>query len=210
MTEPTPDEGIDLCVRWEGWHKALPDGRAAPYKCPAGVWTIGFGTTYWMDDRPVRPSDDAITREVGRQLLLRQLIRYATAVDRAIKVRIHPWMRAACVSLCYNIGTSAFAKSSVVRLINQRRWSEVPRAFQLWRNGGGRVLTGLLNRRIDESALFMRGVAQLAAAPVAATAPSATIIDLPVRAPGAPAAPSWWRRILEGVLEGLNGPAVPA
>jgi lysozyme len=208
--QPTPPEGVAMCEKWEGWHKALPDGRAAPYKCPAGVWTIGLGTTYWMDGRPVKPTDDAITREVGRQLLLKQLERYAATVDRVIRVTIHPWMRAACISLCYNIGTGAFAKSTVVRMINARRWAEVPRAFQMWRNGGGRVLTGLLNRRIDESALFMRGVAAMNAAPVLAPSP-ATTPPRPVRAGLQPASePSWWQKILQGVVEGLGPRPIPA
>lgn len=209
--QPTPPEGIAMCEKWEGWHRALPDGRAAPYKCPAGVWTIGFGTTYWMDSTPVKSTDDAITREVGRQLLLRQLERYAATVDRVILVTIHPWMRAACISLCYNIGTGAFAKSSVVRMINARRWAEVPRAFQLWRNGGGRVLAGLLNRRIDESGLFMRGVAAMGTSPV----PAASSMPMPDRRPVPTAqtasAPSWWQKILQGVVDGLGQPhPVPA
>src|SRR6187549_2847096 len=118
----TPPEGIAMCEKWEGWHKALPDGRAKPYLCPARVPTIGFGSTYWDDGRKVKLTDDAITKEVGRQLLLRQLQSYAACVDRTIKVKMHPWMRAACISLCYNIGTGAFAKSTLARRVNAREW----------------------------------------------------------------------------------------
>jgi lysozyme len=210
MSLPTPEQGVSLIERWEGWHKSLPDGRAAPYVCPAGVVTIGFGTTYWLDGRRIKMSDDAITREVGKQLLLRQLQTYAATVDRVIKIAIHPWMRAALISLAYNIGTGAIAKSTVVRMVNQRRWAEVPRAFQMWRNGGGRVLTGLLNRRIDESALFMRGVAAMNAAPVPAPSP-ATTPPRPVRAAAQAASdPSWWQKIVQGVIDGLGPRPIPA
>ena len=204
MVEPTPKEGVDLCITWEGWHRALSDGRAAPYKCPAGVWTIGYGTTYWDDGTPVKPSDDAIAKDVGRQLLLRQLQSYAAAVDSYVKVRIHPWMRAALISFAYNVGTAALKTSTLLKRINARRWSDCTAEFCKWRNGGGRVLTGLLRRRQDEAALFMRGVAQLGVAPA-----PAPIVARP--AASADASLPWWRQIIGGILDGLNRPAgVPA
>jgi lysozyme len=200
----TPPEGIAMCERWEGWHKALPDGRAKPYFCPAKVATIGFGTTYWDDGRPVKISDDAITREVGRQLLLRQLQRYADCVDRTIKVKMHPWSRAACISLAYNIGTAAFAKSTAARRINAREWSGVPEAFKRYKIGGGKILTGLLSRRTDEAALFMRGVAKLTESPVAAATPAekAQILSGPERE-------GFWAKVARGILTGLGSRPSP-
>lgn len=199
MPTPTPPEGVSIVCKWEGWHKALSDGRASPYKCPAGVWTIGYGATYWEDGRKIKPNDEAITKEVGKQLLLRQLQTYANAVDRAVKVPIHPQMRAALISLAYNIGTAAIAKSTVIRRVNARDWNACPAAFKMWRNGGGRVLTGLLNRRIDEAALFMRGVAKLSE--VSAPQP-VNIAKAPAVLSGA--APSWWQQIIRGILDGLG------
>jgi lysozyme len=206
MTEPTPPEGVAMCERWEGWHKALPDGRAKPYLCPAKVPTLGFGSTYYLDGTKVKLTDDAITKEVGRQLLLRQLVGYAAGVDRVIKVKMHPWMRAACISLAYNIGTGAFAKSTLVRMINAKRWSECPAAFKRYKIGGGRVLTGLLARRTDEAALFMRGVAKL-------TEVSTTkLVNIPTqKAPAVVDEGPWWAQIVRGILDGLGGRApVPA
>lgn len=204
MPEPTPPEGVAMCEKWEGWHKALPDGRAKPYLCPAKVPTIGFGSTYWDDGRKVKLTDDAITKEVGRQLLLRQLQNYANAVDRSIKVPIHPQMRAACISLAYNIGTGAFAKSTLVRRINAKDWANCPEAFKRYKIGGGRVLTGLLNRRIDESALFMRGVAEMKKAPIPTSVP-----QVPAAAPQKAASVtsgSWWDRLAGAILDGLRAP----
>jgi lysozyme len=144
-------------------------------------------------------TDEAITREVGEQLLRRQLQSYAACVDRTIKVKMHPWMRAACISLCYNIGTSAFAKSTLARRINAREWVGCPEAFKRYKIGGGRILTGLLSRRTDEAALFMRGVAKLSEVP----APQpAGIAHAPAASPGE--APSWWQQIIRGILDGLG------
>jgi lysozyme len=197
----TPVEGVALCERWEGWHKALSDGRAKPYLCPARVPTIGFGTTYYLDGRKVKLSDDAITKEVGRQLLLKQLQSYAATVDRCIKVTMHPWMRAACISLCYNIGGAAFAKSTLVRRINAREWTGCTEAFCRYKIGGGRVLTGLLSRRKDEAGLFMRGVAQLVSAPTKTAVPAAPTA-LVSNAPE-----TIWSKIIRGILNGLPQPA---
>ncbi len=199
MTEPTPQEGVAMCEKWEGWHKAQPDGRAKPYLCPAKVPTIGFGATYWLDGTKVKLTDDAITKEVGRQLLLRQLMSYAAGVDRVIKVLISPQMRAACISLAYNIGTGAFAKSTLVRLINAKRWSECPAAFKRYKIGGGRILTGLLARRTDEAALFMRGVAKLAE--VAAPRPAVPQQKAPASVDEGP----WWAQVVQGILNGIGG-----
>jgi lysozyme len=205
MSEPTPPEGVAMCEKWEGWHKALPDGRAKPYLCPAKVPTIGFGSTYWDDGRKVKMTDEAITKEVGRQLLLRQLQNYAAAVDRAVKVKMHPSMRAACTSLCYNIGTGAFSKSTLVRRINARDWANCPEAFKRYKIGGGRVLTGLLARRTDEAALFMRGVGKLSEVPTLKPA-----ITPPQKASAGADEGPWWAQVVRGILDGLGGRTVPA
>lgn len=154
-------------------------------------------------------SDAAITKEVGRQLLLRQLQSYAATVDRSIKVAINAEMRSALISLCYNIGGAAFSRSTLVRRVNARAWDEVPAAFKMWRNGGGRVLTGLLNRRIDEAALFMRGVAALSAAPAPSSVPAVPMPTRPADAARAAKGPSWWDQIVEGILQGLGGRSGP-
>jgi lysozyme len=204
MTVPTPPQGITLIITWEGWHRQLTDGRAAPYKCPAGVWTQGYGSTYHEDGKPIKPTDDPITKEVGKQLLLRQLQSYANAVDIAVKVKINDDMRAALISFAYNVGIGALKGSTLLKRVNAKRWSECPREFCKWRNGGGRVLTGLLRRRESESALFMCGVAKLASQPAAAPTPAQ-----PLTSTGA--SESIWSRIVRGILGGLPQPvASPA
>lgn len=184
-----------MIERWEGWHRQLPDGRAAPYKCPAGVWTIGFGATYWLDGRKIKPDDDPITKEVGRQLLLRQLQSYAMAVDTYVKVPLHPDMRAALISFAYNVGTGALKSSTLLKRVNAKRWSDCTYEFCKWRNGGGRVLTGLLRRRQDEAALFMRGVAKLGVV----SAPAKAVPTVTASSSG-----SWWEQIVRGILDGIR------
>jgi lysozyme len=203
-----PPEATTICKKWEGYHKKLADGRAAPYLCPARVATIGIGTTIYPDGRKVSMKDDPISEAQAEACLSSDLMRkYAPAVHRAIKVQMHPWMWAACYSLAYNIGTGAFAKSTLVLRINAQRWSECPEAFRRYKIGGGRVLTGLLARRTDEAALFMRGVAKLAE--VNAPKPVAPTQKAPASVDEGP----WWAAVVQGILNGIRGPGgipVPA
>lgn len=147
-------------------------------------------------------SDDPITKEVGEQLLVKQLQSYAAAVDAYVKVPMHPDMRAALISFAYNVGTGALKSSTLLKRVNARRWSDCTFEFCKWRNGGGRVLTGLLRRRQDEAALFMRGVAKLSSIPASAPVPAS-----PATAAGTTG--SWWEQIVRGILGGLGRP-VPA
>jgi hypothetical protein len=88
-----------------------------------------------------------------------------------------------------------------VRRINERDWAACPAAFKMYRIGGGRVLTGLVNRRADEAALFMRGVAKLGETtqPLRINTPTAT----------ASAGGSWWAQVLRGILDGLRPKSNP-
>lgn len=197
-----PKEAVDICKKWEGYLRKLPDGRAAPYLCPARVATLGWGTTFYPNGKKVTMQDTPITPEFAFECLMHEIEKKcAPTVDRVIKVSIHPLMRAACLSLAYNIGAGAFAKSTLVRRINERDWAACPAAFKMYRIGGGRVLTGLVNRRADEAALFMRGVAKLGETtqPLRINTPTAT----------ASAGGSWWAQVLRGILDGLRPKSNP-
>lgn len=176
-------EALALIKEFEGCLKPVPGGRYAPYLCPSRVPTVGYGTTYYEGGRKVTLKDEPISKERATQLLDVQLEgNYAPGVDRAVKVGMNALMRGACVSLAYNIGTGAFAKSTALRMINQRRWAEVPRAFAMYRMGGGRVLAGLERRRRAEALLFMAGVKALQTV-------GATVVPFAVPAP-APVTPA--------------------
>ena len=187
MTASMPSEALDLVKEFEGYHKKLSDGRAAPYYCPAHVATVGYGTTYYEDGRLVRIGDPPIIRNRAEMLLSRQLLSYLAGVDATIKVAMHPLMRGACGSLSYNIGKAAFRRSTAARMINQKRWPEVPRAWAMWRIGGGRVLAGLERRRQAEIVLFTIGLKEMRSGRVAPPVPTRKPVDQP----------SLWERLVE-------------
>ena len=116
------------------------------YRCPAGVWTIGWGETLGVKEGDVwiqGQADAVLLRRVG-QFLLATLKRcpqlHAEAAGRL----------AACTSLAYNIGVRAFGASSVRRKAMRRDHAGAADAFLLWNKAGGRVLRGLTLRRQAE------------------------------------------------------------
>lgn len=146
------DPGFQLIAEFEGF-------RSTPYLDAAGVPTIGFGSTYYMDGRKVKMSDKPISRDQAKALKLAIINQdFAPAVHRAIQeipIPITQGMFDAMVSLAYNIGAGAFAKSSVVRHLKAGNKKAAADAFLLWNKAGGKVLNGLTRRRQAERLLFL-------------------------------------------------------
>jgi lysozyme len=141
-------QGLDLIKQWEGF-------RAKAYRCPAGVWTIGYGHTSMAGKPDVKPGM-AISKAEGERILMNDLRVYEAGVRSAIKVNLTSNQYSACVSLCYNIGVGAFRRSSVARFCNRSQWKNAADAFALWNKAGGKVLPGLVRRRAAEAALFLK------------------------------------------------------
>ena len=138
----TSQEGIDLIKRFEGL-------RLTAYKCPAGIWTVGYGQT-----GPNIKQGTTITLEQAEQLLVTSLIQYENAVDKYAG-KAHQNQFDAMVSLCYNIGVGNFSKSSVARLHKAGQYTGAAAAFLLWNKAGGKILAGLVNRRKAERNLYL-------------------------------------------------------
>lgn len=142
--------GLDLIKSFEGC-------QLKAYKCPAGVWTIGWGTTEPVNG--VRPHEGMrITQAQADQLLVEHLKAYENAVNR-LGVEINQNQFDALVSFCYNLGTGIF-KGSLENAIKNRNWSNVAAQMLLYNkarvNGKLTVLKGLERRRQAESALFLK------------------------------------------------------
>jgi lysozyme len=129
--------------------------RLRPYLCPAGVWTIGLGTTRYPDGRPVRPTDRAITRDEAYVIAAWQIRRdYLPEALKACPGLDTPGRLAAVVDFAYNLGTAALRGSTLRKRINAGQWESVPVELRKWVRGGGRVLPGLVKRRGAEAALI--------------------------------------------------------
>lgn len=120
------------------------------YKCPAGVWTIGYGSTKWEDGSPVKRGQ-IITQEKAEGLLNDYLIRYVR--PKLADLHLNQNQQDAIESLCYNIGINSFLKSKCYRALKAKDWPTFIREYD-WFKAGGKVLPGLLRRRTEELALF--------------------------------------------------------
>jgi lysozyme len=194
MPRAVPPDAVAINEKWEGFHKRLSDGRAAPYLCPARVATIGIGTTVYPSGRKVALTDEPISRDTARGYLAHDLRSIAASIERNTTVYTHDLMFSALLSFGYNCGTAAYKGSTLRYFVNRKEWAKAAREFRKWVNGGGRRLQGLVNRRVDEEALFLRGVKLLNEPPVE-MAPMPEVLPQPSPQPSTP--PSWWRRALD-------------
>lgn len=143
-------EGLDLIKSFEGFSSTW-------YKCPAGIWTIGFGHTEAAGP-PKYEKNQAITKSQGEQILRSDLAQYEQAVMDAVTVPLSDEQYSALVSFCYNVGPNAFRKSSVLKAVNASRHDLVPSRLALFTKGGGKVLQGLVRRRQVEGQMYASGV----------------------------------------------------
>lgn len=168
---------------------ALSEGlRLKAYRCPAGVWTIGWGET-----EGVRPGDTC-TKEQADRWLLEDVTDRAKAVRRMCAVEPSENELGALVSLAYNIGLEGLRRSTVLRQHNAGNRQAAARAFGLWnkarspRTGQLEVLDGLTARRAREAALYLTpdDPADAGAMPQAVEAES-SLAKSPINAGGAAA-----------------------
>jgi lysozyme len=132
--------------------------RLVAYRCPAGVWTIGWGET-----DGVRPGDRC-TKDEADRWLCEDLTERVRAVRDLCKVEPAPNELGAMVSLAYNIGLGGFAKSTVLRAHNAGDRVSASRAFGLWNKARDpktgvidpEGLPGLTARRAREAALYLQ------------------------------------------------------
>lgn len=150
MTSEAVEIAAALCRRFEGF-------RSRPYLCPAGVWTIGYGATRYLDGRRVLPTDAPLSMEAaGRLLLLSLEHEFLPEVLRLCKGADTPRRVAALLDFAFNLGAGRLKSSTLRRRVNAGAWDQVPGELRKWVRGGGRVLPGLVARREAESALVGR------------------------------------------------------
>lgn len=145
----------ELCRRFEGF-------CAKPYLCPAGVATIGYGSTYYPGGSKVTLQDEPVTEAQARAMLVHELLEtYAPGVVRQCPVLLtlalstSDWRKLnAIVDFAYNLGVGRLQTSTLKRKINSQDWAGAAEQLALWVRGGGRVLPGLVARRKAEAQLL--------------------------------------------------------
>lgn len=137
--------------------KSFEGFSAKPYRCPAGIPTIGYGSTRYADGRPVSLNDSPITEQQADEIMQATLTTYEDAVNRYVSVSLNQWQFDALVDFAYNAGAQNLRTSTLLRKVNAGDFIGAAAEFGKWVNGGGKKLPGLVRRREAERVLFVGG-----------------------------------------------------
>lgn len=134
--------GLDLIRAFEGL-------RLDAYVCPAGVLTIGFGST----GDHVKPGM-RITEDEADALLEKDLERFERGVESLVTAEIGQDEFDALVSFSFNVGLGNLGQSTLLKMLNRSDYMGAAAQFGKWIYAGKKVLPGLVRRRHAEAAMF--------------------------------------------------------
>ena len=141
------NKGVDLICEFEG-------EQLIAYDDGVGVWTIGFGTIKYPNGVRVKKGDTC-TLDQAKEYMRHDLIEFEHTVNSSVKVPLNQNQFDALVSLAYNIGSSAFKSSTLVKKLNTGDYQGAADQFNVWINAGGKRMQGIVNRRDREKLLFL-------------------------------------------------------
>ena len=136
-------EGLSLIKKFEGC-------ELEAYKCAAGVWTIGYGSTKGVK------SGDTINQKEADQLLLHEMAEYEGYINDMVQNNLKQNEFDALVSWVFNLGPANLKSSTLLKVLNSSHpdWNDIPAQIKRWNKAGGKVLQGLIRRREAEALLF--------------------------------------------------------
>ena len=139
--------GKDLIKKFEGC-------KLKAYKCPANVWTIGFGNTFYEDGTKVKEGD-AITQERADELFDIIISDFVRMTDALVKSDVTENNFSALVSFTFNVGTGNLKKSTLLKKVNANpKDPSIKAEFMKWTRANNVVLKGLVRRREAEAKLY--------------------------------------------------------
>lgn len=120
------------------------------YKCPAGVWTIGYGHTEGVKE------GDVWTQEKADEILASDVDLFSAGVKRLVRSSLNSFQLGALISFAFNLGLGNLGKSTLLKLVNEGKFDLAANEFVKWNKANGQVLPGLTRRREAEKALFLK------------------------------------------------------
>lgn len=131
--------------------------RSTAYLDTGGVWTIGFGTIKYPNGTSVKKGD--ICTKIQAEQWLKNDCKWVDAcLDKNVKVKLNQNQFDALASFVYNIGETAFIKSTMLTLINQNSMTSAASQFDRWVFDNGKRIQGLVNRRAKERKVFEKAL----------------------------------------------------
>tara|TARA_Y100001937_G_C7100240_1_gene322144 strand:- start:547 stop:990 length:444 start_codon:yes stop_codon:yes gene_type:complete len=134
-------EGLDLIKHFEGL-------ELEAYKCPAGVWTIGYGHTKDVQE------GDTWSESHADHMLEVEMEEYENYIHNLVTCPLSQNQFDALVSWVYNLGSSNLQASTLLKRLNAGDYPDVPNQIKRWNKAGGKVLEGLVRRREAEASMF--------------------------------------------------------
>ena len=140
----TGAKGIALIKTFEGL-------SLSKYQDVVGKWTIGYGHLILPEESFAQP----ITEAQAEALLRRDLSVSENAVNKYVSVALNQDQFDALVSFTFNLGSGNLKSSTLLKLLNERRYQEAANQLLRWDKAGGKQVAGLTRRRAAELALFL-------------------------------------------------------
>ena len=134
-------EGLALIKHYEGC-------ELKAYRCPANVLTIGYGVTKGVTE------DMEITQQEANEMLAGELIEYTKYIDDMVDVSLNQNQFDALTAWVYNLGPTNLKESTMLKVLNEGKYDEVPEQIKRWNKANGVVLGGLVKRRAAEALMF--------------------------------------------------------
>lgn len=143
----TSQQGLELIKHYEGL-------RLNPYRCPAGLWTVGYG--HLIGNGSVLPDSWNRTFSVAEAnaLLVTDVIRFERGVTRYCPVKLSQGLFDCLVSFSFNLGLGTLQRSSLRQKINRGDIEGAKEVLLKYNKAGGIISRGLTLRRVSESKLF--------------------------------------------------------
>lgn len=136
-------QGLDFIKKFEGF-------SPLPYVCPAGKETIGYGHVIKQGEQ----FPCGVTEQQAEEILLDDVAEAEQCIFDCVEVDLMPFQFDALVSLIFNIGTNAFSKSTLLRMLNTEQYEEAGNQFLRWVYSNEKKISGLVKRREEEKKLF--------------------------------------------------------
>lgn len=140
-----PPEVVDLSKAFEGF-------RDSPYRCQAGVWTIGYGSTRDINGKPVTASTPGVTDAQARQMAMRDLEKAAALMAADFPKGLPPRWWAVGVLMNNNLGRMSVWGPTLLRHLHAGDWRGAAAQMRHYRNADGKPSLGLRRRRWAEAA----------------------------------------------------------
>ncbi|ADP10185.1 Phage lysozyme [Erwinia sp. Ejp617] len=141
----TSPDGLKLLADYEGC-------RLMPYQCSAGIWTDGIGNT-----EGVVPGR-SITGQQAAGNLITNVLRVESALAQCVTEPVPQSVYDSLVSLAFNVGTTKTCGSTMVKLLNEKRWRDACQQLPRWIYVKGVFNPGLKKRRAREMAWCLTGI----------------------------------------------------